>query len=90
MKLSIQELSYIRSTGLYITEKCDSCKKLLNQTVRYTQKDSPGVYCSATCRDGTIYWKKASAETKGKGTDIPHGIAANSSTRHNPRAVRRK
>ena len=51
MKLTAAELAYVRSQGLYITEKCDGCGKLLNQSVQYTVTGKPEVYCSAGCRD---------------------------------------
>lgn len=52
MKLTPKESNNIRSRGLYIADKCDSCGKLLNQTIRYTRSDRKGcVYCSAECRD---------------------------------------
>jgi hypothetical protein len=51
MKLAAAELSYVRSQGLYVTEKCDQCGKLLNQAVRYTITGKPEVYCSAECRE---------------------------------------
>lgn len=51
MKLTPNELAYVQSQGLYITEKCDGDGKLLNQTLRYSIKDRPEVYCSAACRD---------------------------------------
>ena len=51
MELSTPELTYVRSQALRITEKCDGCGKLLNQTVRYTIAGKPEVYCSAGCRD---------------------------------------
>lgn len=51
MKLTTEESGYVRSKGLYITEKCDACGKLLNQSSRYTIGGKPGVYCSAGCRD---------------------------------------
>ena len=51
MELTSAEVAYVRSQGLYITEKCDGCGKLLNQTVRYTITGKPEVYCSARCRD---------------------------------------
>jgi len=49
MMLTATELAHVRSQGLsiYITEKCDACGKLLNQTIRYTIADKPEVYCSA-------------------------------------------
>src|ERR1022692_2919377 len=51
MKLTALELAYVRARGLYITEKCDACGKLLNQTVRYAITGKPEIYCSAVCRD---------------------------------------
>ena len=51
MKLTPFELAYVRSQGLYVTEKCDQCGKLLNQGVRYTITGKPEVFCSAACRD---------------------------------------
>ena len=36
MNLTVAELAYVHSQGLYTTEKCDGCGALLNQTVRFT------------------------------------------------------
>ena len=41
MKLALVQLTYVRSKGLYATEKCDASGKLLNQTVRYTIAEVP-------------------------------------------------
>lgn len=62
MKLAAAELLYIRSHGLYITEKCDACGKLLNQTVRYSLANTPGTYCSAICRDTTFFRSRHEAK----------------------------
>ncbi len=51
MKLTPAELAYVRAHDFYVTEKCDGCKKLLNQTVHYAIAGRPEVYCSAGCRD---------------------------------------
>ena len=51
MILSPAELAYVDSLGLCITEECDGCGKLLNQTVRYTITQKPEVDCSVECRD---------------------------------------
>ena len=51
MKLTARELAYVRSQGLYITEKCDACGKLLNRSFRYTITGKPEVYCTGVCRD---------------------------------------
>ena len=51
MTLIALELAYVRRQGLYITEKCNCCGKLLNQTFRYSISGRPEVYCSAACRD---------------------------------------
>jgi hypothetical protein len=55
MILSPAELAYVDSLGLYITEECDGCGKLLNQTVRYTITQKPEVDCSAECRDFAFF-----------------------------------
>ena len=51
MTLAPAELAYVRSQGLYLTEKCNACGKLLNQAVRFTIVGQPEVYCSPACRD---------------------------------------
>jgi len=58
VNLTPTELAYVRSLGLYITEKCDGCSKVLNQTVRYTIADRPEVYCSSSCRDRVFFGDK--------------------------------
>jgi hypothetical protein len=55
MEISAHELAYVRVQGLYITEKCDGCGKLLNQTFRYTIAGKMKVYCSAGCRDPAFF-----------------------------------
>ena len=55
MKLSSEELAHARSKGIYITEKCDGCAKLLNQTARYTISGRLESYCSALCRDTVFF-----------------------------------
>jgi len=55
VKLTAVELAHVRSQGLYITEKCVGCGKLLNQGVRYTIAGKPEVYCSSGCRDLTFF-----------------------------------
>jgi endogenous inhibitor of DNA gyrase (YacG/DUF329 family) len=52
MKLTSKESNDIKSRGLYIADKCDSCGKPLNQKIRYTRADRKGrVFCSAECCD---------------------------------------
>ena len=55
MKLNAEEMNDARSLGLYITEKCDGCGKLLNQSVRYTITGKREAYCSAKCRDAVFF-----------------------------------
>ena len=62
MKLAAAELSYVRAHGLNITEKCDACGQLLNQTVRYTIAGKPQVYCSAPCRDLVFFGDRREAK----------------------------
>jgi hypothetical protein len=55
MEISALERAYVQTQGLHITEKCDGCGKLLNQSFRYTIGGKPEVYCSAGCRDLTFF-----------------------------------
>ena len=55
MNLAAQELTYVRDQGLYLKEKCDGCKTILNQSVRYTIAGKAEVFCSAKCRDGVFF-----------------------------------
>jgi len=64
MKLTPAELAFVRSKGLYITEKCDGCGKALNQTFRYTITRRPEVYCSATCRDFAFFGDRHEARKR--------------------------
>ena len=43
MNLTAQEFSYVPSQGLYLMEKCDGCKTILNQSVTYTIAGKPEV-----------------------------------------------
>jgi hypothetical protein len=55
MKLTAAEIAYVHSVGLYLTERCDGCGKLLNQTFRYTIAGRREVYCSTVCRDTALF-----------------------------------
>ena len=62
MKPNTAELVHVRSQGLYITEKCGGCGKLLNQTFRYTITGKHEVYCSAACRDLAFFGDRQEAK----------------------------
>jgi hypothetical protein len=62
MKLTATELASVRTQGPYITEKCDGCGKLLNQSFRYTITGRPEVYCSAACRDFAFFEDRREAK----------------------------
>ena len=62
MKLTAAELAVARSHGLFVTEKCDGCRRLLNRTVRYTITGQPEVYCSAPCRDNIFFGDRHEAK----------------------------
>ncbi len=64
MKLTATELACLRSQGLYITQKCDGCRKLLNQTVHYMIAGRPELYCSATCRDTAFFTDRNEAKKR--------------------------
>lgn len=55
MRLTAAELFCVRWQGLYLTQKCDGCVKLLNQTVQYTITGRREAYCSAPCRDNFFF-----------------------------------
>lgn len=61
MKLSERELAVVRGKGFCITEKCDQCGKLLNQSFRYTIAQRPEVYCSAFCRGLALFGNRHDA-----------------------------
>jgi endogenous inhibitor of DNA gyrase (YacG/DUF329 family) len=58
MRLTPAEIAYVRSKGLYLTEKCDGCGRLLNHTSRYTIAGRAEVYCSLLCRDRVFFGEK--------------------------------
>jgi len=62
MRITATELAYVRLIGLYVTQKCDGCGKLLNQTIHYTIAGRPQVYCSALCRDTAFFGNRHEAE----------------------------
>lgn len=51
MKLTIAELGYVRSWGIYAAEGYADRGKLLNEAARYTIAQRPEVCYSAKCRD---------------------------------------
>ena len=52
MKLTkAQSQTLLRERGIWITEACDKCGKLLG-SVRWTRRGEPGEWCAAECRDG--------------------------------------
>ncbi len=52
MKLTREQIQILFcERGVWITEACDRCGKLLG-AVRWTIKGQPGEWCSAQCRDG--------------------------------------
>ena len=46
-----QSLKLLRERGIWITEACDKCGRLLG-SVRWTKRGEPGEWCSRECRDG--------------------------------------
>ena len=62
MKTTAAELACVRLMGLYITQKCDACGKLLNRAIRYTIPGRPEVYCSGICRDSAFFRDRREAQ----------------------------
>ena len=55
MKLTLMELGLLKPRGVYLTERCDCCRKLLNQSWHYTVAGKPEVFCSGLCRDTRFF-----------------------------------
>jgi hypothetical protein len=52
VKLTVeQSRAGLDSHGVYLTEACDHCGKLLG-AVPWTRRGEPGEWCSQECRDG--------------------------------------
>jgi hypothetical protein len=64
MKLTAAELASVRAQGLYVTEKCNDCGRLLNRTVRYTITGRPEAYCSAVCRGAVFFGDRYTAKKR--------------------------
>lgn len=62
MRLTGQELTYVRAKGAHITEKCDGCGKLLNQSFRFTIAGRPEMFCCAVCRDSAYFGNPEAAK----------------------------
>jgi hypothetical protein len=71
MKLPQESINQIRAQGLYITEACDGCCKVLNQSFRYTVKDKPEVYCSEACRDRVFFGEAGDTKRQGNLAAMP-------------------
>ncbi len=41
-----------RTHGAWVREACDKCGKVILDSVTWTIRGEPGVYCSQVCRDG--------------------------------------
>jgi len=67
MKLTAAELACVRSQGLYITHKCDTCGKPLNQTLYYClHAGDDQRWCSAACQDEALGWNTGPPEKVAK------------------------
>lgn len=53
MRINDAQIAELRNRGIYVTNACDRCGKLLG-SVRWTRKDEPGEWCSRECRDGKV------------------------------------
>jgi hypothetical protein len=64
MKLSQEQSKrLLQERGIWITEACDKCGRLLG-SVRWTRRGEPGEWCSAACRDEVSHGeRKADSKT---------------------------
>jgi len=54
LKLSPADIARVRRSGLHITERCDGCPKILNQSMRWTIQGRAEVYCCEEERDRAL------------------------------------
>jgi hypothetical protein len=55
LNLTTHELAHARPRALYVTEKCYTYGKLLNQTLIHTIEGEPEVSCFTICRDFVLF-----------------------------------
>lgn len=66
MKLALdQSRRLLRERGVWITEACDKCGRLLG-AVRWTRRGEAGESCSRECRDGKSEAQKLGARVERK------------------------
>jgi hypothetical protein len=57
-----QSQKLLRERGIWVTEACDKCRKLLG-SVRWTRRGEPGEWCSSLCRDGSPEIRRPNSKT---------------------------
>src|SRR5579863_1963511 len=62
MELSVSEFAFVRSRGLYVTQKCDQCGKLLNNPCATRSAACLRSYCSAACRELAFFANRLEAK----------------------------
>jgi hypothetical protein len=77
MNLTPAELASVRAQGLFLTEKCDGCGKVLNQTFRYAV--TGGIFCLIPARFSQIELRgargnRASRVTLNLNSSMPGGL----------------
>jgi hypothetical protein len=67
MRLTDEQARQLLHThGVYVTEVCDRCGKILG-SVRFTRQGDAGAWCSRACRDGVDHSPTA---CRGRGTSL--------------------
>lgn len=59
-----QSRTLLAKYGVYVTEVCDKCGKILGH-VRFTRYGEPGAWCCRECRDGVAVAERHRATRKG-------------------------
>jgi len=64
LKLLPEQIAQVRARGLYVTECCDACRAVLNQSHRWTIQGVNRVFCSEDERDRVYESLKRHGELK--------------------------
>lgn len=69
MQLTRNQQADLRERGIFASEICDKCGKILG-AVRYTRRGEPGEWCSHECRDGIAAVQEREARRAGRGCGL--------------------
>lgn len=69
MQLTRNQQADLRERGIFASEACDTCRKVLG-AVRWTIRGQAGECCSRECRDGVAAVEQRNARRAGRGCGL--------------------